>query len=363
MPPRPNSPIGAAARVTDDHSHSTEGAQDRIPHSVLDTRGLPDKQALALWQEHKGLYYDLRTYREGEQTPDIRVDMWNLGNSLLGVFKVPTQTWSRSRACIGRDGMDSFMIQILRKGWNTPRNGGVTAQPGDIVVYDMAQPQDRSGGENEALTLFLPRNLLGPHLTAPDDHGEQHLPTVNPLAVLLRDHLISLSSRLPEMSLTQARAIIPATVQLAAAAMNGTVREAQAGAVRMAMIERICAYIDARILAPELSPESIAAHFGMTRRNLGYLLEPYGGVAAYIRRKRLSLIHTALMNPMRKGQPIEDIVEAYGFNHYRSFALAYQKQFRMTPREARAQALKGAALTSETDGNLEPWAYWVKGLR
>ncbi|MCP3466148.1 helix-turn-helix domain-containing protein [Bradyrhizobium sp. CCGUVB23] len=339
-----------------EHPHSG------IPHSGLDTRGLPGKQAFTLWQEHLSRHYDLRAQKEYPQAFDVRANFWQLGNVLLSDFQVPSQDWSRSRACIGRDGMDLFMVQLYRKGWNGPRDSGTMARAGDILIFDMAQPSDRRGGDNDTLTLFLPRSLLGPHLKAPDEHNLQLLSSRDPLAALLRDHLVGLHARLPEMSLDQAQAVLPATVQLTAAALNGRVREEQASGVRMAMSERIGSYINAHILAPDLNPETIAARFGMTRRNLGYLFESQGGVAAYIRQKRLSMIRAALSDPAHKGQSIEAIAEAHGFNHYRSFALAFQRQFGVTPREVRARGVERQALSSTPGDKLAEWARWIRSM-
>ncbi|CDX21359.1 putative Transcriptional regulator, AraC family [Mesorhizobium sp. ORS 3324] len=340
-----------------------ESAKTTVAHSALDTRGMPGRLAVALWQEHMGSLYDLRTPKELPETFDVRVEFWHLESALIGTFKGPAQPWNRPRACIGHDGTDSYHLLVLRKGWSAPHGGGALVRPGDILVCDMAQPLYMHGGDNELLTLVLPRNLLARHLQAPDEHNLQRLPSADPLAALLKDHLTNLHARLPDMSREQAEAIIPATVHLAAAAINGTTRDEQLGSVRMAMTERVCKYIDAHIHVRELSPEAIANQFGMTRRNLGRLFEPYGGAAAYIRRKRLSLVHASLKRSARNGQSIEDIAEAHGFNHYRSFALAYQKQFGTSPREARALARKGTAFSAATDGKLEPWAYWVKDLK
>ncbi|MCP3466146.1 helix-turn-helix domain-containing protein [Bradyrhizobium sp. CCGUVB23] len=341
----------------------TEHTDISIPHSVLDTRGLPGKQGFELWQEHGGLYYDLRAHKEHAQAFDVRVDAWHLGNVLLANFQVPGQDYSRSRACIGRDGADVYMLQIVCRGWSGARDSGATARTGDIMIYDLAQPSVSRGGDNEVFSLILPRNLLAPHLEAPDEHSIHQLAVGNPLTSLLGEHLIGLRARLPSMSLDQAQAVMPATVQLVAAALNGTVREEQAGSVRMAVTERICTHINAHILDPNLNPEAIASGFGMTRRNLGYLFESYGGVAAYIRRKRLSLIRTALVDPARKGASIEAIAEAHGFNHYRSFALAFQRQFGFTPREVRALAHEGQALPPVSDSRLADWTQWIRDLK
>lgn len=340
-----------------------EDQNKHIPRSILDTRGLPGKQAFTLWREHAGLVFDVRAPKDHPQTYDVHVDAWQVGNVLIGDVHVPAQDWSRSRAGIARDGMDSFMVQILRKGWGVQRDGGGMFRAGDIMVYDMAQPTDRRGSDNEALLLMLPRNLLGPHLKAPDEHNHHLLSSMDPLATLLRTHLTDLHSLLPAMSLDQAQAVMPTTVQLIAATLNGTIQEEQAGPVRMAMTERICSYINANIRDPGLNPETIAGRFGMTRRNLGYLFESHGGVAAYVRRKRLSSIHMALTDPAYKGQSIEVIAEAHGFNHYRSFALAFQRQFGLTPREVRTLAHEGQALPSVPDGRLADWAHWIKGLK
>jgi AraC-like DNA-binding protein len=340
----------------------TEHTDGSIPHSVFDTHGLPVKQAYELWQEHVGQHYDLRVPKEPSEVLDARVEVWHVGNVLIGDFRVPAQDWSRSRTCIGRDGLDIFLLQILRKGWNTSRDGGDPVHAGDIMLYDMAQPSHRRGADNEALTLFLPRSLLAPHLKAPDEHNQHLVPSSDPLAALLRDHLVGLRTHLPGMSMAQAQAVMPATVQLIAATLNGSVQEEQASSVRAAVTDRICAHINTNIFDPGLDPETIAARFGMTRRNLGYLFESYGGVAAYIRRKRLSLIRSALSNPANKSQSIEAIAEAHGFNHYRSFALAFQRQFGLTPREVRARSLEAVTLTSEAGGKVAEWVHWIRQL-
>lgn len=341
----------------------TGHADGSIPHSVLDTRGLPGKQAFELWQEHKGLHYDLRAQKEHAHAFDVRVDCWHLGNVLLANFRLPAQDYSRSRACIGRDGTDVYMLQIIHKGWSGSRDTGAPARAGDIVIYDMAQPSAARGGDSEVFSLVLPRNLLAPHLKAPDEHSLRQLAASNPLTSLLGTHLMELRAHLPKMSQDQAQAVMPATVQLVAAALNGTAREQQAGSVRMAMTERICTYINAHILDPDLNPDSIAGRFGMTRRNLGYLFESYGGVAAYVRRKRLSSIRAVLTDPARKGASIETIAEAHGFNHYRSFALAFQRQFGLTPREVRALAHEGQTVPLVADSKLAEWTHWIRDLK
>jgi AraC-like DNA-binding protein len=215
-----------------------------------------------------------------------------------------------------------------------------------------------SGWFSVSVGLSVPRHVLAPLLKTPDEHNMRILSGRNPLVALLHSHLKALFEQMPAMSLAQARAVVAPTVQLLAAAMNGTVTEEAADSIRQEQTEQIRRYIDTHLLNPGLTVESISAAFGMSVRKLHRLFEPYGGVIAYAQRQRLYRIHAAITDPARKGRSIQDIAEDHGFRHRKNFVTAFRQAFDMTPREARAHAQQERQAASVRPRFVHRWEWY-----
>ncbi|MFX6119302.1 hypothetical protein ABTE85_23825, partial [Acinetobacter baumannii] len=74
-----------------------------------------------------------------------------------------------------------------------------------------------------------------PLLKSPDAHNARIVRSSAPLVSLLRHHLQTLYAELPGMTLTEARAVLGPTLQLAAATLNGAVGEENVQAVQGAL--------------------------------------------------------------------------------------------------------------------------------
>lgn len=250
------------------------------------------------------------------------------------------QDFKRSRSRIGRDGIDSYTLQFFSQGHWGIYGGGSDQQagPGDLLSVDQSEPYAAfmSDPAPHFLALFVPRRLLAPLLKSPDAHNARIVRSSAPLVSLLRHHLQTLYAELPGMTLTEARAVLGPTLQLAAATLNGAVGEENVQAVQGALAERIRRYTDERVMDPHLSAETIAAAFGISIRKLYQCFEHHGGVIAYIQRKRLRLAQTAITDPTQRHRNIQDIAEEFGFLHRKNFISAFRREFGITPREARA---------------------------
>ena len=104
-----------------------------------------------------------------------------------------------------------------------------------------------------------------------------------PMVGLLRDHLCSLYQSMGKLSDAEAQAVIPGTLQLAAAAINCQVTEASAPAVRESLFASICRHMQHNLSDLTLSPEGVAVQFGISRATLYRLFEREGGFFNYLR--------------------------------------------------------------------------------
>lgn len=335
-----------------------------VPHSVLHVEGLAAKEAIAVWQETIGVLYDVRLRNKVDDGFHFHADAFHFGDVVLTSYKCTAQSFDRSRARIGRDGLDHITLQFCLQGRHGRRDGGSgdAAGPGDLIVADLAQPQATGTTDFDSLNFTVPRRLLAPLLKAPDEQNMRVISGKAPLAALLRNHLQGLYQGVPAMSRQDAEAVVGPTLELAAAALNAAATEENAASVRLALTGEVRRYVDNHIVDRGLSAETVAGSFGISTRKLYYLFEPYGGFSSYVQEERLRRCRAELVDPEHRHESIAEIAERYGFSHRKSFIRAFRRTFDVTPREMRALAAEGRSLRVGHSEDRTMW-HWIRELR
>jgi len=335
-----------------------------VPRSVLHIEGLAAREAIAVWQENIGVLYDVRLRNKVDDRFQFHAEAFHFGEVVLTSYRCTAQSFDRSRARIGRDGLDHITLQICLQGSHGRRDGGSddAAGSGDLIVADLAQPQSTGTSDFDSLNLTMPRRLLAPLLKAPDEQNMRVISGKTPLVALLRNHLQGLYDGAPAMSRQDAEAVVGPTLELAAAAMNAAVTEENAASIRLALTGEIRRHVDAHIVDRGLTAETVAGSFGISTRKLYYLFEPYGGFSSYIQEERLRRCRAELVDPDRRQESIADIAERYGFSHRKSFIRAFRRSFDVTPREMRALAAEGRSLPAGYGEEQTMW-HWIRKLR
>jgi AraC-like DNA-binding protein len=140
----------------------------------------------------------------------------------------------------------------------------------------------------------------------------------------------------PAMTRSQAGLANRPTLELVAALLNGSPVDAEAAeAVQSATLARVRRHIDEHLRSPGLSAESITRDLGLSRARLYRVFEPLGGVATYIRKRRLRRCLKDLADPALRHRRISDIAWDWGFPDQASFSRGFRAEFGTTPREAR----------------------------
>lgn len=309
-----------------------------LPSFAVNTQSMPRNAALELWQQLSGTIYHTRLINEERffaSASGVQLD-----DMLLLQCQSTSQTFDRSRRQIAADGHDHFYIQFNRQGewWRRDGRGNVVGRPGDMIVQDTAQPHSSVASDFNNLSLQLPRRLLTGLLRTPDEHNMQVVDSGQPLVALLRHHLEQLIVLTPTMTVSQASAIVQPTLELVAAALNGRVAEEQMPSIDVALGETIRHYVRQHALDSQMSPATIATHFGISVRKLAYLFEADGGVATYLRSWRLHLSRQVLIDPQWHHLSISEIALAHGFSHVSVFSRAFRHYYGVSPREVRYES-------------------------
>jgi AraC-like DNA-binding protein len=336
----------------------------RIPHSVLETAHLSPAEGLALWQESLGTLYDVRQRGNGSVDFYFRAEAFHFGELVLTAYRSSPQTFDRSRARIGRDGIDHITLQFCLSGRHGERDGpgGSEARPGDLLIADLAQRQATGTSEFNSLNLTLPRRLLAPLLNAPDEQNLRRISGTSPLATLLRNHLIGLFKSAHTMTGAEGEAIVGPTLALTAAVLNTEWSSEQIRDIDPILTVQIRRYLYEAAASSDLTADQVAARFGISRRQLYHLMESDGGFASSLREHRLRLAHAMLRDPAQQSSTIAEIAERCGFVWRTNFARTFRQRFGMTPQETRALAGQGMPLGRDDLAGQTMWD-WIRTLR
>ncbi|WP_171982551.1 helix-turn-helix domain-containing protein [Sphingomonas sp. LM7] len=319
---------------------------------------------MTLWQESVGTLYEVRTRGSESARFHFRAEAFHFGQIVLTAYRSTPQTFDRSRARIGRDGLDHITLQFCLSGRHGERDGpaGSEAGPGDLLIADLAQRQATATSAINSLNLTMPRRLLAPLLDAPDEQNLRRIAGSSPLAALLRNHMIGLFQSARTMSSAEAEAVAGPTLALAAAVLNSERPSEEAGDINPILTVQIRRFLNDAAASPDLTADQVAARFGISRRKLYYLMESHGGFASSLREHRLQLAHALLRDPAQRGKPIAEIAESCGFAWRTNFARAFRHRFGMTPQETRALAARRLPLGKDDLSGQTMWD-WIRTLR
>ena len=335
-----------------------------LSHSLFDTKVLPRSQQFAAWREAVSVIFDTQNLESRDTGFDTSVSGYLFGDVVLGSIRTGAQRYDRSNAKIGRGGHDQYVLQFYLGGSCRVRDGGPESctQPGDLFIVDAVQPLATETTRSEFLNLAVPRRLLAPLLSAPDQQSMRVLRGTDPTVALLREHLGALYRHAPEMTPANAQAVMPATLQLAASALNASVSPDHMAGVQQCVFVSICRHVEKRLTDPQLSAEQVAHAFGISRATLYRLFEPEGGFATYIRERRLRRCRELLADPARRTMAIADIAAEYGFSNAANFTRAFRRWVGLSPREVRILATTSSRPHAESNA-VADWRYWMALMR
>ena len=336
-----------------------------LAHSHFSVKDLPRRHRFEEWRESISCIFEV------EATSDVRQENFKAsvdGHLLDAVMLAETssrqQTWHRSRQRIAADGMDHYMIQLFSDGNMATDQGdtGGVAPKGGLVVFDLAREAKSATNDFTNVSLILPREMVAPFLHAPDDQHLRYLSPEEPLVRLLHNQITTLRSIAPDMTTAQAAEVVPHVAGLVSACLNGTVQGSQSTrtGIPLATITLVKKIIESRLGDNRLSPAEVARHAGVSRSRLYEIFEADGGVAKYIKTRRLRAVARQLADPALAHRPIYDVALACGFENAAAFARAFRAQFDQSPREYResAKTLRRVDLSRrDTVENYEAWLH------
>jgi len=338
-----------------------------IPITHFDLSSIAANERYALWKESISVIFQTAL---PEKTPidafNAQLTTCHLSSVLLSATTSRQQYFNRPAQLIAQDGLDHFLVQLYTRGstsgqWGKHNNS--TVRTGDILFLDATRPISSLTDDFSNLTLVVPRHLLTAlHPNIEHQHGAV-LARESTFGKLLGAHMLALQDAALTMSAEEACAVGQGVVNVAALYFNHSLPKDACPAMQAATYKTIRDYILKNLAHPHLSPETIAAHFKMSRAYLYRLFDATEGVTHFIQEQRLLRAFTLLNNAANGKRRISEIAFALGFKNDSHFSRSFYRYFGITPSAVRKNALLGSAVKTTADSIDRRYEDWALNLR
>lgn len=305
------------------------------------TSKLPAAQQLAAWKGWFDGVFDVAT-EESETGFDAGSVVWTAGDFGLSHVRAPALTALRGKRLLRSNPIDHWVITLGQS--RTVGEGGdgvaldIPARTPFVVSLGRELVSRRS--QDERLQLYLPRDAF--RELAPVLDAAQGVAFATPMGRLLGDYITILNSNLPDIEATDLPRLTNAVraMVLACTAPSSDRLDLATSQIHLTKRERVRQFIDANLRHAGLDTVMLCREMGMSRTQLYRLLQADGGVAHYIRRRRLRRSYADLSDPANTAT-ITAIADSLCFEDASSFSRAFKQEFGVNPRDVRAVALAG----------------------
>ena len=298
----------------------------------------PGQDRKEAWREVASALYRCEFDPEAVVDDEISVRNYNLGEFVFGRSISPDATHERTIEQISRQSLDHLSFRLYLSGSSSiVANGRTFAADSDALqVFDLSQPMRSRTDRKEMLHLLLPRRAFESRLgDVSEQHGSLMSQRESPLVRLMTAHMRHLPAAIETADTDQRRALTVATVAIANAVLTKTddgpyERETILG---IAMRQ----FVEGDLPSFDLGTEKLCARFGLSRTSLYASFEWEGGVATYVRERRLARA-MRMLSGLESGGPrrISAVGYACGFETDKMFSRAFKRRYDVNPSEVDA---------------------------
>jgi AraC-like DNA-binding protein len=276
----------------------------------------------------------------------VRSRVHHLGSAVLTDVRSSSLQYTRSARHVARAAYDHYEIAVNLNAEIRYQSGrrSASVHPGEVIVVDSTRPtqayiQAPEGALARVPAIFVPRALVSSYMTVSADVHFRVLRRGDPRAKLLSEHVVHMLKRIDTEAQAQFAPTLPILRGLLADIFGSKARSPRAGeAMSQAALDSLKRLIEHHIDSPRLSADLICARSGWSRATVYRLFQTEGGLARYIRHRRLHWAFRQLMSGASPRRRIVDLAVDCQFASEATFSRAFHRLFGMPPGEVRALA-------------------------
>ncbi len=343
-------------------------AEDGLPVYKFEAQSFAPEENFLAWREALGPLFDIDLNGAG-RADSFRADFatYFMGPMVLGTGNCTAQQYRRTSRTVAKSGIDPFLIQLYTRGGfsGTADGHDVTVKTGDVGVLDMARHLNTFSPSSSNVTLIVPRTLLAPFVKDVDALHGAVLNAASTHGGLLADFMRSLHARIDGMTFAEANALTSSAAALVAACVAPSAESRKEGraAIVSALLFEIRRYIETHLVSEKLTADELSRRFAISRTLLYRLFEPFGGVAKYVRKRRLHHSFLEITSPAGAQKRISAIAYEFGFSSDSDLSRSFRAAYGMTPTEARGAPGLAWKQVQKKSGRARDESAFVRWLR
>ena len=339
---RPEQPAFVERRRWPRVAQETLGENDTVNQTLarlyFETASLAPHRQFAAWQEHMAIL--LETHRaDGIGSDDgfaARQTVWDFDGMLFLQQSAPPFSYARSPEMVRYSPIDHWQITFLHAGrtWTSVDGRVAQNEPGKIEIRSFGQPYSGRALAAASVSLIVPADRFADRGNLPA--ACNNIVLGGHRAGLLIDYMSSLESHLDRLTRDELPAIRDRLCEMVFDTVTPLVDRAGGNdqISQIGLMTRARRFIMGNLASPNLTPDAISRELAISRTRLYEIFETSGGVANYIRRRRLSAAH-AMLADTSDTRRVAEVGLAIGFDSAANFSRAFTQQFGYSPSSVR----------------------------
>ncbi len=261
---------------------------------------------------------------------------------------------------------DHFILMVVVAGGIEGKAGrlDINLSPGDVIILDVLQPikmnliESRVGNYIDVLYMAIPRALLFEVDNSCQLHGKI-IYQKDFLSKMIASNMASLLSHSANFSDSEVNKVARPIIDLVISAIRSSHAPIQPIMMdtKLHMITRVCDFIQENLRVAALGSELICQKFGLSRSSLYRLFEPFGGIIAHIRKKRVVAATRMLLKPQYRQWKVAEIAYYWQFEPA-AFNRLFIATYGLTPNQARREQHELWALENMNESQV----VWLSSL-
>ena len=337
---------------------------NQIEYQLIRSSDLSHEENYERWRIGVSSLFDAAPATDG--LDGFRADLasYNLGHFLIGKSSAVAQRFHRSNELVAATGVDHLLIQLYVSGqcaYNAD-SGLAKGVAGDIVCFDLSRPMRSHTTDMDIISLILPRAMIRLMPRVIDGLHGARLDGTSTLGILLGEHMMTMAKLAPQLAGPDGKLAADVASVLVSSGLSAAVA-AERGTLMDSNLQTIQVFIERNLTNPALSTEMIMRQFALSRSALYRLFEPLGGIADYIRERRLKLALLKLASVGTSRGSVAKLAYATGFASENAFSRAFQQYYGLRPSEAIRNAREGIRLKADIGFQESNWMQtWLDKL-
>lgn len=287
---------------------------------------------------------------------------FDLGKLHYVTAYIDPMRYRRTEESIRDSDMDHWILSLRRDASVNTHNGdGLTEQRNSpAMLNSLAFPFNGQYSSGNSINIFLSRDNNFKLSDALDVSINRPMEGI--MNNIVKEYILSLDRYVQDLTIGEIPVVANSISVLLSAALKPNVDQCAEAAlpISTSLFDIARRQVIKNLRNPALGPESLCRALRISRRQLYYIFERRGGIAKYIRQRRLAACHEAIED-LTDHRLISSIAYGFGFTNAAQFSRHFQSQYGYSPTEAREARIYGYIPQDSVPKTFTEWLLQVRG--